>query len=74
MVIYFSAVNPGRGDGGDDRFRPATLSSGARQGAFTILGNPDHTTVFVEDTVPRCIVADGESAMSADFGVLGVVE
>jgi hypothetical protein len=43
-------------------------------GAFSILGDPDHTAVLVQDTVPRCAVADGQSVKPADVGVLTVVE
>lgn len=71
----------GRWRGGDDRLRAGdvvewrSVRIGAAQfGAFAILGDPDHTAVLVEDTVPRCAVADGESVRPADVGVLTVVE
>jgi hypothetical protein len=74
---------PGVGQwrGGDDRLRKGdvvewrSVRIGAAQyGAYAILGEPDHTAVLVEDTVPRCAVADGESVRPADVGVLTVVE
>lgn len=73
----------GRWRGGDDRlragdvveWRSVRIGAAAKQfGAFAILGDPDHTAVLVEDTVPRRAVADGESVRPADVGVLTVVE
>ncbi|KAH9061921.1 hypothetical protein EDB87DRAFT_1682587 [Lactarius vividus] len=46
----------------------------AHFGVFAILGDPDHTADLIEDTVPRCAVADGEGVRLADIGVLMVVE
>jgi len=43
-------------------------------GAFALLGEPDHTSVLVRDTVSRCDVADGQSVKPADVGILTVVE
>ncbi|KAF8496115.1 hypothetical protein F5888DRAFT_1804261 [Russula emetica] len=67
--------------GGDDRLRAGDIVEwrsvriGMRQyGAFAVLGDPDHTAVLVQDTVPRCAVVDGQSVKPADVGVLTVVE
>jgi hypothetical protein len=80
-LLFYGKPGVGRWRGGDDRFRAGdivewrTVRIGMGQyGAFSILGDPDHTAVLVEDTVPRCAVADGQSVKPADVGVLTVVE
>jgi hypothetical protein len=80
-LLFCGKPGNGRWRGGDDRFRAGDIVEwrsvrigAARRGAFTLLGDPDHTAVLVEDTIPRCFVADGESVMPADVGVLTVVE
>ncbi|KAH9974549.1 hypothetical protein BGW80DRAFT_1473937 [Lactifluus volemus] len=80
-LLYCGKPGMGRWRGGDDRFRAGDIVEwrevrigAARPGAFAILGNPDHTAVLVQDTVPRRVVGDGESVMPADVGVLTVVE
>jgi hypothetical protein len=80
-LLFCGKPGMGRWRGGDDRFRAGDIVEWrsvrigtARHGAFAILGDPDHTAVLVQDTVPRCVVADGESVMPADVGVLTVVE
>ena len=80
-LLFCGKPGMGRWRGGDDRFRAGDIVEwrevrigAARHGAFAILGNPDHTAVLVQDTVPRRVVADGESVMPADVGVLTVVE
>ena len=80
-LLFCGRPGVGRWRGGDDCLRAGDVVEwrrvriGAKQfGAFAILGDPDHTAVLVEDTVPRCSVADGESVRPADIGVLTVVE
>jgi hypothetical protein len=80
-LLFCGRPGVGRWRGGDDRLRAGDVVEwrtvrigGAQFGAFSILGNPDHTAVLVEDAVPRCAVADGESVRPADVGVLTVVE
>jgi hypothetical protein len=80
-LLFCGKPGVGRWRGGDDRLRAGdivewrTVRIGMGQyGAFSILGDPDHTAVLVQDTVPRCAVADGQSVKPADVGVLTVVE
>ena len=80
-LLFCGRPGVGLWRGGDDRLRAGdvvewrTVRIGAaRFGSFAVLGDPDHTAVLVEDTVPRCTVADGESVRPADVGVLTVVE
>jgi len=79
-LLFCGKPGAGRWRGGDDRFRAGDIVEwrsvriGMQYGAFAILGDPDHTAVLVEDTVPRCDVADGQSVLPADVGVLTVVE
>ena len=80
-LLFCGRPGVGLWRGGDDRLRAGdvvewrTVRIGAaRFGSFAVLGDPDHTAVLVEDTVPRCAVADGESVRPADVGVLTVVE
>ncbi|KAI9429014.1 hypothetical protein H4582DRAFT_389649 [Lactarius indigo] len=80
-LLFCGRPGVGRWRGGDDRLRAGdvvewrSVRIGAAQfGAFAILGDPDHTAVLVEDTVPHCAVADGESVRPGDVGVLTVVE
>ncbi len=80
-LLFCGRPGVGRWRGGDDRLRAGdvvewrSVRIGAAQfGAFAVLGDPDHTAVLVEDTVPRYAVADGESVRPADVGVLTVVE
>jgi hypothetical protein len=67
--------------GEDDRLRAGDIVEWrsvrigmVQYGSFSILGDPDHTAVLVQDTIPRCAVADGQSMKPADVGVLTVVE
>ncbi|KAI9432742.1 hypothetical protein H4582DRAFT_1883590 [Lactarius indigo] len=80
-LLFCGRPGVGRWRGGDDCLRAGdvvewrSVRIGAAQfGAFAILGDPDHTAVLVEDTVPRCAVADGEGVRPGDVGVLTVVE
>jgi len=79
-LLFCGKPGAGRWRGGDDRFRAGDIVEwrsvriGMQFGAFAILGDPDHTAVLVEDTVPRCAVVDGQSVLPADVGVVTVVE
>ncbi|KAH9054132.1 hypothetical protein EDB87DRAFT_1796205, partial [Lactarius vividus] len=80
-LLFCGRPGVGRWRGGDDRLRAGdvvewrSVRIGAAQfGSIAILGDPDHTAVLVEDTVPRCAVADGDGVRPADVGVLTVVE
>jgi hypothetical protein len=80
-LLFCGRPGIGRWRGGDDRLRAGDVVEwrtvrigGAQFGAFSTLGNPDHTAVLVEDTFPRCAVADGASVRPADVGILTVVE
>lgn len=79
-LLFCGKPGVGRWRGGDDRFRAGdvvewrSVRIGMGYGAFAFLGEPDHTAVLVEDTVPRRAVADGQSVKPADVGVLTVVE
>jgi hypothetical protein len=80
-LLFCGKPGVGRWRGGDDRFRAGDIVEWrsvrigmGQYGAFSLLGDPDHTAVLVEDTVPRCSVADGQDVRPADVGVLTVVE
>jgi hypothetical protein len=79
-LLFCGKPGVGRWRGGDDRFRAGDIVEwrkvriGGQYGAFSLLGEPDHTAVLVEDTVPRRAVADGQDLKPADVGVLTVVE
>src|SRR6266404_5852556 len=80
-LLFCGRPGVGRWRGGDDRLRAGDIVEWrsvrigmARFGSSAILGDPDHTAVLVEDTVPRCAVADGQSVLPADVGELTVVE
>ena len=79
-LLFCGMPGAGRWRGGDDRFRAGDIVEwrsvriGMQFGAFAILGDPDHTAVLVEDTIPRCAVVDGQSVLPADVGVVTVVE
>ncbi|KAH9975048.1 hypothetical protein BGW80DRAFT_1225355 [Lactifluus volemus] len=80
-LIFCGKPRMGRWRGGDDRLRRGDIVEWrsarigkAQGGAFATLGNPDHTAVLVQDTVPRGVVADGKSIDPANVGVLTVVE
>jgi hypothetical protein len=81
-LLFCGKPGVGRWRGGDDRlragdiveWRSVRIGMGQYGGAFALLGEPDHTAVLVQDTVPRCAVADGQSVRPADVGVLTVVE
>ena len=80
-LLFCGKPGVGRWRGGDDRLRAGDIVEWrsvrigmSQYGAFSLLGEPDHTAVLVQDTVPRCAVADGQSVKPADVGVLTVVE
>jgi hypothetical protein len=80
-LIFCGKPGMGRWRGGDDRLRAGDIVEWrsvrigkAQKGACATLGNPDHTAVLVQDTVPRGVVEDGKSLKPADVGVLTVVE
>ncbi|KAH9034461.1 hypothetical protein EDB85DRAFT_2144307 [Lactarius pseudohatsudake] len=80
-LLFCGQPGVGRWRGGDDRLRAGgvvkwrSVRIGAAQfGVFAVMGDPDHTAVLVEDTVPRFAVADGDGVRPADVGVLAVVE
>ena len=80
-LLFCGKPGVGRWRGGDDRFRAGDVVEWRSvrigmggYGAFAILGDPEHTAVLVEDTVPRCAVADGQDVRPADVGILTVVE
>ena len=80
-LLFCGRPGVGRWRGGDDRFRAGDIVEWrevrigmGQYGSFALLGEPDHTAVLVEDTVPRCAVADGQDVKPADVGVLTVVE
>lgn len=80
-LLFCGKPGMGRWRGGDDRFRAGDIVEWrsvrigtAQHGGLAFLGDPDHTAVLVENTVPRCAVADGDSVKPADVGVLTVVE
>ena len=80
-LLFCGKPGAGRWRGGDDRFRAGDIVEWRSvrigkesYGAFALLGDPDHTAVLVEDTVPRCVVVDGRDVRPADVGVLTVVE
>jgi hypothetical protein len=79
-LLFCGKPGVGRWRGGDDRFRAGDIVEwrkvriGGQYGAFSLLGEPDHTAVLVEDTVPRRAVADGQDVKPADVGILTVVE
>ncbi|KAH9975044.1 hypothetical protein BGW80DRAFT_1299730 [Lactifluus volemus] len=79
-LIFCGKPGMGKWRGGDNRLRAGDIVEWrsarigkAQKGAYTILGDPDHTAVLVQDTVPLR-VADGTSINPADVGVLTVVE
>jgi len=80
-LLFCGKPGVGRWRGGDDRLRAGDIVEWrsvrigtAQYGGFAILGQPDHTAVLVEDTIPRGAVGDGQSVKPADVGVLTVVE
>lgn len=79
-LLFCGKPGVGRWRGADDRLRAGdvvewrSVRIGMGYGAFALLGEPDHTAVLVQDTVPRCAVSDGQSVKPADVGVLTVVE
>lgn len=80
-LLFCGKPGVGRWRGGDDRLRAGDIVEWrsvrigmGQYGAYSLLGDPDHTAVLVQDTVPRCAVADGQSVKPADVGVLTVVE
>jgi hypothetical protein len=80
-LLFCGKPGVGRWRGGDDRLRAGDIVEWrsvrigmGQYGSFALLGEPDHTAVLVQDTVPRCAVADGQSVKPADVGVLTVVE
>ncbi len=80
-LLFCGKPGVGRWRGGDDRLRAGDIVEWrsvrigmGQYGAFALLGEPDHTAALVQDTVPRCAVADGQSVKPADVGILIVVE
>jgi hypothetical protein len=80
-LLFCGKPGAGRWRGGDDRLRAGDIVEWrsvrigtALYGGFAILGQPDHTAMLVEDTVPRSAVGDGQSVRPADVGALTVVE
>jgi hypothetical protein len=79
-LLFCGKPGVGRWRGGDDRFRAGDIVEwhsvhiGMGQygtGTYSLLG--DHTAMLVEDTVPRCAVADGRDVRPVDVGVLTAV-
>ncbi|KAF7791538.1 hypothetical protein EIP86_002554 [Pleurotus ostreatoroseus] len=74
------AEQVGRWRGGDDRVRRGDIAEwrSARvrmaAGGYMTLGNPDHTAVIVNDSVPRTSVSDGTAVRPSELGTLEVVE
>jgi hypothetical protein len=69
----------GRWRGGDDRIRRGDIAEWREvkitpPGSSTRLGNPDHTAVIVNDSIPLLPVKDGGSLKPSDLGTITVVE
>ncbi|TFK67975.1 hypothetical protein BDN72DRAFT_960581 [Pluteus cervinus] len=75
----------GRWRGGDDRVRRgdivewrtvkiSTKGPGGRVMGWAVLGDPDHTAVVVQDTIPTVNVQDGGSITPKQLGSIVVVE
>jgi len=73
----------GRWMGGDDRIRRGDIAEwrevkiglkGAPPGSLYSLGFPDHTSVFVSDSIPLPSAKDGGSLKPSDLGTIAVVE
>ena len=47
---------------------------GARYGAYSTLGDPDHTAVIAKDAVPTRRVVEGESLLPSELDEIEVVE
>jgi len=81
-LLFCGKPGAGRWRGGDNCFRAGDIVEWCSvridmgSGAFATLGDPDHasTAVLVKGTVSGCPVADGQSVLPADVGVLTVVE
>lgn len=73
----------GRWRGGDDRVRRGDIVEwrsvrinfvGAPRGSWATLGDPEHTAVIVEDSVPTRTPKDGEGLLPSELVQLSVVE
>jgi hypothetical protein len=78
-LLFCRRPGAGQWRGGDDRLRAGDIAEWRKvrigtASRYSILGEPDHTAVLVEDTVPRCAVADGQSVAPAEVGVLTVAD
>jgi hypothetical protein len=78
-LLFCGRPGTGQWRGGDDCLRVGDITGWCKvrigtASRYSILGEPDHTAVLVEDTVPRCAVAEGQSVAPAEVGVLTVVD